>query len=91
MEVAFRTDGLVFLQTPGATDLLTLNPHAEPGDPAVSGFQHFGFSLPREQHGQAVAEAKAFGAEVLATGSHGGDGQPYVYLRDPDGYTVELS
>ena len=93
MEIAFREgDHLVFLRTPGAPDLLTLNSDADRGGTAISGLQHFGFSLPRDQHEQAVAEAKAFGAEVLSTGRRGGDdGEPYVYLNDPDGYTIELS
>ena len=91
MEEAFRAGGgLVFLRTPGAGDLLTLRPVDGPVDPEAGGMQHFGFSLAAENHEAALAEAKAFGAEVVGT-SEPGNSRPYAYIKDPDGYTIELS
>ena len=37
----------------------------------------------------AVIEARAFGAEIIEVGQHG-DGAAYVYLKDPDGYVIEI-
>ena len=92
MEEAFRAGGgLVFLRTPGASDLLTLRPIDGPVDPEAGGMQHFGFSLAPEDHEAALAEAKAFGAEIVDAGRQGRDERPYAYIKDPDGYTIELS
>ena len=91
MEEAFRADDLVFLRTPGANDLLTLRPTDEPVDPASDGMQHFGFSVAPEDFEAALEEAKAFGAEIISSGRFGrGDGTAYAYIKDPDGYVVEL-
>ncbi len=91
MEKAFGDGNLVFLRTPGCSDLLTLHPVDGPLDPSKDGMQHFGFSVAPEDHAAAVEEARAFGAEVLAVGRHGGpNGTPYAYIKDPDGYIIEL-
>ena len=92
MEEAFRAGGnLVFLKTPGSNDLLTLHPVDGAVDPAAGGLQHIGFSISPEDHEAAVAEAKAFGAEVVDISEPGRDRRPYVYIKDPDGYVIELS
>ena len=91
MEIAFQADGLVFLRTPGADDLLTLRPTDEAVNPDGEGLQHFGFSIEAEDFDAALAEAKQFGAEILSSGSWGGrQGSRYAYIKDPDGYVIEL-
>src|SRR5262245_1574123 len=93
MKELFR-DGphMVFIQTPGGSDLITLN-----GDPALAaqagkgaGSEHFGFEL---SEGQSVADAieqieKAGGKLIRRNGPD--DGREYAYLSDPDGYTIEI-
>ena len=39
--------------------------------------------------GEAVRQAKAFGAKILRQGEFGSD-LPFVYIEDPDGYTIEI-
>ena len=90
MKEAFRADDLVFLRTPDSNDLLTLRPVDGPVEPETDGMQHFGFSVAPEDHADALAEAKAFGAEVVDVGRQGGDERPYAYIKDPDGYVIEL-
>jgi catechol 2,3-dioxygenase-like lactoylglutathione lyase family enzyme len=91
MKEEFRVGGdLVFLRTPGSDDLLTLRWVDEPVDPESGGMQHFGFSVAQEEHADAVAEAEAFGAEVVGVGGQGPDERPYAYIKDPDGYVIEL-
>ncbi len=92
MEEAFRAGGnLVFLRTPGSNDLLTLHPVDGAIDQEAGGLQHIGFSISPEDHEAAVAEAKAFGAEVVDISEPARDRRPYVYIKDPDGYVIELS
>ena len=92
MKELFR-DGphMVFLQTPGGSDLITLN-----GDPALAaqagpggGIEHFGFSLVDGQSlDAAIADIEKAGGK-LETRS-GPTGRQYAYLRDPDGYLFEI-
>ncbi len=83
---------LVFLQTPGGNDTITL--HADPGhklEPGKSGgIAHFGFNLVgNEPLDHAVAEITAAGGSLVSRGEHG-PGSAYAYVADPDGYVIEL-
>jgi len=93
MRELFR-DGpqMVFLQTPGSRDLLTLN-----GDPAQArhagagaGVDHFGFQLaPGESLDRAIAEVEKAGGKLVRRGERSA-GHGYAYVTDPDGYVIEL-
>jgi catechol 2,3-dioxygenase-like lactoylglutathione lyase family enzyme len=83
---------MVFLSTPGSRDLITLN-----GDPEAArhagergGVEHFGFQL-AEAGGldAAIAEIERGGGTLLSRGEHA-PGVPFAYIRDPDGYVIEL-
>lgn len=93
MEERFR-DGptMVFLNTPGSRDLITLNEDpAEAQHAGVSGgIAHFGFRLaePADLAG-AIAEVEAAGGKLLRRGEHA-PGLPFAYVQDPDGYVIEL-
>jgi catechol 2,3-dioxygenase-like lactoylglutathione lyase family enzyme len=93
MKELFR-DGphMVFLQTPGGSDLITLNgdpalkPHAGPG----GGIEHFGFGLaPGQTLEAAIDEVEKAGGKLIRRNGPG-EGREYAYLADPDGYTIEL-
>ena len=84
---------LVFLQTPGGNDTITL--HADPGhrlEPGKSGgIAHFGFNLTRDSDlDGAITEIEAAGGSLVSRGEHG-PGSAYAYVADPDGYVIELS
>jgi len=93
MKELFR-DGphMVFLQTPGGSDLITLNgdpslkSHAGPGS---GGIEHFGFDLAEGQSlDAAIADIEEAGGKLEARS--GPTGRQYAYLRDPDGYLIEI-
>ena len=91
MEEIFRAGSdMVFLRSPDAEDIFTLHRVDYPLDISASGLQHFGFTIDKDNHATAVKEAQTFGAEVLEVGEHGG-GILYVYLKDPDGYIIEIT
>jgi len=93
MKELFR-DGphMVFLQTPGGSDLITLN-----GDPALKpsagpggGIEHFGFALAQGQTLEAaIADVEKAGGNLIRRNGPN-EGREYAYLTDPDGYTIEL-
>jgi catechol 2,3-dioxygenase-like lactoylglutathione lyase family enzyme len=92
MEVKFWAgDGLVFLNTPGSKDLITL--HQVEGDEptgASGGITHFGFQLAnRDDLESAISEVIAAGGALKKRGEFT-PGMPFAYVADPDGYEIEL-
>jgi catechol 2,3-dioxygenase-like lactoylglutathione lyase family enzyme len=93
MKEMFR-DGphMVFLNTPGSGDMITLN-----GDPSeahlagkAGGIGHFGLRLRNSgDRDAAVAAVEAAGGKLLSRGEHA-PGVPFAYVSDPDGYMIEL-
>ena len=93
MSERFR-DGpkMVFLNTPGSSDLITLNedPSQEHIAGVGGGIGHFGFILCDSANlDSAVTELEAAGGKLLERGQHG-PGIPFAYIADPDGYVIEL-
>ncbi len=93
MEERFR-DGpkMVFLNTPGSQDLITLN--EDPAEAELAGVNggvaHFGFRLAKSAAlDTAIAEVEAAGGKLIRRGEHA-PGVPFAYVEDPDGYAIEL-
>jgi len=93
MSERFR-DGpkMVFLNTPGSQDLITLN--EDPTEARFAGMSggvaHFGFRLTDPASlDAAIAEVEAAGGRLVRRGEHG-PGIPFAYVADPDGYVIEL-
>ena len=93
MEERFR-DGphMVFLNTPGSNDLITLNQDSREVHLAGSkgGVAHFGFRLASSLDlDTAIAEVERAGGKLLSRGKHA-SGTHFAYVTDPDGYVIEL-
>jgi catechol 2,3-dioxygenase-like lactoylglutathione lyase family enzyme len=81
---------MVFLQTPGSSDLITLN--EQPGDPRIGhgGVDHIGFRLvDKNDLDDAIREVVEAGGRLVERGEHP-PGTPFAYVEDPDGYVIEL-
>ncbi len=92
LEVLQRDEERVFLRTPGCRDTVTLHQCRSDADlPGRSGgIAHFGFRLAdRSELDAVIANAIAAGGQVVERGEHH-PGRPYAYLRDPDGYLIEV-
>ena len=92
MKEKFRDgDDLVFLNTPGTHDSLAL--HLVRDDVRVGesgGYEHFGITvLDRKSLDDAIAAIEAAGGELVEKGEHA-PGVAYAYVRDPDGYIIEI-
>ncbi len=77
---------MVFLSPPGSHDVITLH-QTEPVGP--QGVAHFGFQVAGTLDEAIEAVTRAGGA-LLGRGEHA-PGIHYAYVRDPDGYVIELS
>jgi catechol 2,3-dioxygenase-like lactoylglutathione lyase family enzyme len=93
MQERFR-DGpkMVFLNTPGSQDLVTLNedPAEAPLAGKSGGVAHFGFRLARPADlDAAIAEVERAGGRLIERGERG-SGMRFAYVQDPDGYVIEL-
>ena len=92
LEERFR-DGpkMVFLNTPGTADLITLNEDATERDQAgvCAGIAHFGFRRVGTDLNEAIEIVEASGGQLVEKGEHQ-PGHVYAYVRDPDGYLIEL-
>jgi catechol 2,3-dioxygenase-like lactoylglutathione lyase family enzyme len=83
---------MVFLNTPGSDDTITLNEDPAEADKAgqSGGVAHFGFRLADpSQLETAIAEIERAGGRLIERGLHGGS-FPFAYVADPDGYVIEL-
>jgi catechol 2,3-dioxygenase-like lactoylglutathione lyase family enzyme len=93
MEERFRAGPkMVFLNTPGSADMITLN--EDPNEAAIAGrsggVAHFGFRLADPATLEAaIAEVERAGGRLVERGEHGGH-VPFAYVADPDGYVIEL-
>lgn len=86
MEERFRDGpGMVFLNTPGSRDLITLNedPAEAPHAGVNGGVAHFGFRLADSVAlDTAIAEVEAAGGKLIRRGEHA-PGVSFAYVSDP--------
>ena len=90
MRVMYHQENMIQLTTPGCNDILVFEekknlPFGESG-----GIAHFGFRMKEakdidEMH-QKLVEA---GGVVIDKGEFV-PGSPYIFFKDPDGYTIEI-
>jgi catechol 2,3-dioxygenase-like lactoylglutathione lyase family enzyme len=85
----FRDENSVQVVGPGPHDVIAFE--RRPADAGVAGgIIHFGFRLTRpEDIGAAVDAVLEAGGSVTSRGEFG-PGLPYAFVRDPDGYEIEI-
>ncbi len=80
---------MVFLQSPGVDETITLC-EAKADEPiAGGGVSHFGFSIGKNHLDEIIRQVEHAGGKLQRRGEHA-PGAPYAYLTDPDGYVIEL-
>ena len=85
----FRDASTIQALGPGPHDVIAFE--KRPADAgSAGGIIHFGFRLTRpDDIDGAVAAVQDAGGTVLSRGSFG-PGLPYAFVRDPDGYEIEI-
>lgn len=88
-KVYFRNQTSAQVLGPGATDVIAFELMPE-GAGLPGGVIHFGLRLTGpDRLDEIVARVVAAGGTVLQRGDFG-DNQPFAFVRDPDGYEIEL-
>lgn len=85
----FRDDTTIQVLGPGQYDVIAFEKRpANAG--MIGGIIHFGFRLTRPGDIDAAAGAvMAAGGTIVSRGEFG-PGLPYAFVRDPDGYEIEI-
>jgi catechol 2,3-dioxygenase-like lactoylglutathione lyase family enzyme len=85
LRVAFPHRGMLFLESPGGGDLLNFVATRRAFDPEAGGLDHVGLRVPSAAWRAAMTRLARAAVRI-----EGRRGREAVYIRDPNGYTVEL-
>lgn len=89
MVAVYSEPDMIQAQTPGARDVLVFERAQAPAGESGS-ILHFGFRLTEPAAiEQAIEAVRNAGGTVMETGEFV-PGEPYAFVRDLDGYTVEI-
>ena len=88
MEITRSTPEMTFLKTVGSTDMMTLN-RSEAEVTPKQGMVHFGFIVEPDQFDAALSMIQAKATPIVSGPGRRDQGR-YVFIADPDGYTVEI-
>lgn len=90
MEVMYETERFLQLTTPGSNDILVFEVKETAEIGHTGGIAHFGFRLkdPKDID-EVTRKVKSAEAEIIEQGEFV-PGSPYIYFKDPDGYTIEV-
>ncbi len=85
LKVVFRYRGRLGLESPGGDDFINFFSTRRPIDPDDGGLDHFGFCFDRSEFTRIRRELKEAGVKLV-----GSRGRWSLFLRDPNGYRVQL-
>ena len=90
MQKMYHENGFIQLTTPGCNDILVFEEKSDRPIGQTGGIAHFGFRLKNPANiDEFVNKVIAAGGEIIDKGEFV-PGSPYVFFKDPDGYTVEI-
>lgn len=90
MQIMYHEKDMIQLTTPGCFDILVFEQKPKGSFHHDSGIKHFGFRLKEARDIDViVTKIKQAGGTIIEKGEFV-PGSPYVFLKDPDGYTIEV-
>jgi len=85
----FRSESTIQVLGPGPHDVLAFE--RRPAEAGVAGgIIHFGFRLTRPEDIDAAVAAVQSAGGILTSRGEFAPGLPYAFVRDPDGYEIEI-
>jgi catechol 2,3-dioxygenase-like lactoylglutathione lyase family enzyme len=85
----FRDSSSIQVQGPGPHDVLAFERKPDAAG-AQGGILHFGFRLTRPEDIEAAAAAVISAGGVVTSKGEFRPGFPFAFVRDPDGYEIEI-
>jgi catechol 2,3-dioxygenase-like lactoylglutathione lyase family enzyme len=85
----FRNESTIQVLGPGQYDVLAFE-RRPAGAGAPGGINHFGFRLTRREDIDAAVAAVENARGTVTSRGEFGPGLPYAFVRDPDGYEIEI-
>lgn len=85
----FRSESTIQAVGPGLHDVLAFEKRPEAAG-AVGGIVHFGFRLVRPEDIDAAVLAVERAGGTLTSRGEFAPGLPFAFVRDPDGYEIEI-
>lgn len=85
----FRDDTTIQVLGPGEFDVLAFEKRPDDAG-APGGILHFGFRLTRPEDIDAAIVAVQSAGGTLTRRGEFAPGLPYAYVKDPDGYEIEI-
>jgi len=85
LKEAFEHKGMIFLETPGGDDIINFIATRGRLAPRRGGLDHFGFHVSARRWRSVLARLRRSRVRIRDR-----RGPSAVYIRDPNGYTVEL-
>jgi catechol 2,3-dioxygenase-like lactoylglutathione lyase family enzyme len=89
MVAVYRGEDFIQAQTPGARDVLVFE-HGARSVGKSGGVQHFGFRLVKPDDIDAAVERIRLAGGTITDRGEFVPGEPYLFAKDPDGYTFEV-
>ena len=90
MEVMYHEEDMIQLTTPGSHDILVFEKGDDSKIVTEGGIAHFGFRLRNAGDIEKVYQKIiAAGGKIVEQGEFV-PGSPYIFFKDPDGYTIEV-
>lgn len=90
MHVMYYEADMIQLTTPGCHDILVFEKKRSDSIGESAGIAHFGFRLRKAKDIKKMKESiLREGGTILDEGEFV-PGSPYIFFKDPDGYTVEV-
>ena len=90
MQIMYDTGSFIQMTTPGCSDILVFEKKATIQSANTGGIAHFGFRLRSANDiNEMINKIVSAGGSIIEQGEFV-PGSPYVFFKDPDGYTVEI-
>jgi len=90
MQIMYDTGSFLQMTTPGCSDILVFEKKDTIQSANTGGIAHFGFRLRSANDiSEMINKIVPAGGSIIEQGEFV-PGSPYVFFKDPDGYTVEI-
>src|SRR5688572_21637330 len=90
MQVMYHEENMIQLTTPGCHDILVFEKQTNHRSGDSGGIAHFGFRLRDANDIEGMYQRIIQAGGLIIDKGEFVPGSPYIFFKDPDGYTIEI-